>query len=924
MKKLFSLLFPMIAFALGVSAQYSYEIKMENFRQINETQFQWDVSLRKGVGSSDFALYSMQLRWDFNNNIENSGSFESTDLTINSSVTELFQKAGWFQDADFTVIGTSPNRQFNWATTNVPAGGQAVTVIDATWRKVATFNASLRKATFLHNFADVDPMFAFQSSGAQVIVFRCDAYTGTNPTALMSGEVNQLVDPAGRVMTPALGVKVNDRQLAGYYFTGTGNYNIPERWNNITKANSNTVPGASNNAIIAGSATVNDARTVNQLTVATGGYLLLNQAAQLTTGNLHNDNIAGSSGAITLANWNFEGTGSTLPYSADIGISSNVSIAPFNTTAAFDAFYNFAEHGLPNGTRAPFATAWRPGASTGTQKDWRIQISTLGYQNLKLSSKQWSDVNNDWASTGPGPSQFIVQWSVDGTLWTNITGGTVTVANDWTTGVVNNLDLPSNVNNLSTIYIRWLTNSPKASSGYSSIDDIEITGEALPSGIRVQSDVSGTGSLIHTNTGVNATVERYIPGAAWNEWDNGWHFLSSPVVAQPIDPEFTTEPYDLYCWYEAGNEWVNYQATTGTSWATANTISNGHSNNPTNFLVGKSYLVAYDNNVRKSFTGELNVADVSITDLAITGTSSNFRSWHLLGNPYACALTWSTGWTMDHIGGIAQIWNGMNKSYTARDVSESIPATNGFMVQVNAEPGSLTIPATARTHSALPYFKSSGQKIMLTARNIDNPSAQESVVTFNPEATAGFDFEYDGEFLPGYAPLFYSVAGDEHLCFNSLPELEGTTSIPFSFSKNEGSSFSIEATGASSLPMEAWLMDKKTNTDHNLSVDPVYNFTSFPDDDPERFILHFGTLSIVDDPSNTNFTVWYSQGEIHFSSLPQNVLSLSLVDMTGRELVNSGKVESDVVPLGNKFAPGWYLVRITMKDNLVVKKIFIN
>ena len=452
-----------------------------------------------------------------------------------------------------------------------------------------------------------------------------------------------------------------------------------------------------------------------------------------------------------------------------------------------------------------------------------------------------------------------------------------------------------------------------------------LTNGAGSDKLLIKSDASGTGSLIQNTIGVNATMERYIAGADWLTWNDGWHFLSSPVATQAVDPVFTTEPYDFYSWYEPTNEWVNYKNTSGTPWATANTISNGFSNNTANFLIGKGYMAAYDVDQTKSFAGELNVADVPITGLPITGSTGTNRSWHLLGNPFSSALTWSDSWTKTNIAGTAKIWKEINQSYS--DLASSgaaIPATNGFMVQVNTAPGSLTIPASARVHSSQAFYKSSDQKMILTARNLDFGSAQESVVENNPNSTNGFDLEYDGEFLTGYAPLFFSEADNVHLSTNSLPLISSTTEIPFTFVKNEGTNFSIEAVGASTLAPEVWLMDKKTNTDHNLLLNPVYNFTATANDDPNRFVLHFGTVSVVDIKATSEFTVWYNEGRICFSLFPTDIQNLKLMDMAGRELVNISKPTANQVLIGSSFAKACYMVKITMPDAVVVKKIVIN
>ncbi|OQA02105.1 MAG: hypothetical protein BWY70_00133 [Bacteroidetes bacterium ADurb.Bin408] len=113
---------------------------------------------------------------------------------------------------------------------------------------------------------------------------------------------------------------------------------------------------------------------------------------------------------------------------------------------------------------------------------WLIKFKSTGYQNLKLYSKQSS------GGTNPGPKTFKVQYKLPGTsTWVDLPNGTVTCANDWTTGVLNGVDLPAACENQgSNVSIRWIqttnldiNDAPVLATGISKIDDIVITGEII-------------------------------------------------------------------------------------------------------------------------------------------------------------------------------------------------------------------------------------------------------------------------------------------------------------------------------------------------------------------------------------------------------------------------------------------------------------
>ncbi len=438
-------------------------------------------------------------------------------------------------------------------------------------------------------------------------------------------------------------------------------------------------------------------------------------------------------------------------------------------------------------------------------------------------------------------------------------------------------------------------------------------------GLIFQSDNSGTGSLITHSTGVNATFKRYIAAAEWGTWDDGWHNLSSPVAGQAIYPEFVhgyqlgTE--DFYKWDEANNQWISIKNEDGTGWNSNFT--------ETDFAVGTGYLVAYENDVTKNFAGTLNVSDVSISNLGIS--SGDNRSWHLLGNPYSSALTWYSSWTASNIAGTAKIWNEANKSYSDRSSGTVIPATNGFMVQVSGGTGSLTIPKANRTHSTQQFFKSDGDfDLMLTARNLDHPSAQECVIKTHPQAGENFDLEFDSEFLAGFAPVFYAVADNEKLSTNCLPEINYETAIPLTFIKNEGTSFRIEATGIENLPYGAMLLDKQTGVNHNLSSNPEYNFTASNGDAPDRFLLHFGSVGIQEATIDKQIRVFAENGIItvaNNSSTPIKQILIS--DVSGRQLYTGrGSIETQF-SFNFRASTGMYMITFITEKETISKKIFI-
>ena len=178
-----------------------------------------------------------------------------------------------------------------------------------------------------------------------------------------------------------------------------------------------------------------------------------------------------------LAKWTFP-TGNPSDSLADGGLPVNLTkaIRTDGGTSAID----FSKNGLT--TKSAQATGWDNGAMT---KSWLLEISSLGYDHLKISSKQQSGGNN------PGPRDYAIQYRIgSGGSWTDVPNATIVTANDWTTSVVDSVPLPGTCANQPSLFLRWLMTTNTSSTGgtvlatgIDKIDDIYITGKQLSSAV---------------------------------------------------------------------------------------------------------------------------------------------------------------------------------------------------------------------------------------------------------------------------------------------------------------------------------------------------------------------------------------------------------------------------------------------------------
>lgn len=203
-----------------------------------------------------------------------------------------------------------------------------------------------------------------------------------------------------------------------------------------------------------------------------------------------------------LVQWTFP-TGNATDSIADGGIGANLNKA-IHTEGGTSAI-DFTKNG--NTTKAAQATGWDNGTNV---KCWVVNLTTLGYDNIKISSKMQSGGNN------PGPRDYKVQYRI-GTAgtWTDAPGTTIVTANDWSTGVLDSVVLPSECNNQSALYLRWImtsnTNSSGANvgaNGINKIDDIYVSGQVVLSasdkakvdiGLKVSPNPSNGKMVVETN-----------------------------------------------------------------------------------------------------------------------------------------------------------------------------------------------------------------------------------------------------------------------------------------------------------------------------------------------------------------------------------------------------------------------------------------
>lgn len=149
-------------------------------------------------------------------------------------------------------------------------------------------------------------------------------------------------------------------------------------------------------------------------------------------------------------------------------------------------------------TNSANAINWQSGNAT---KYWEIQLSTSGYHSNRISSKQ--------RGSNTAPRDFKLQYKIGaGGTYTDVPGSTITVANNYTSGVLSNLALPAACDNQPLVFLRWIMTSDIAvngtavvTGGSANIDDILIEGR--PATMIAPYDNFNVGNVTSYNVNTN-------------------------------------------------------------------------------------------------------------------------------------------------------------------------------------------------------------------------------------------------------------------------------------------------------------------------------------------------------------------------------------------------------------------------------------
>lgn len=503
----------------------------------------------------------------------------------------------------------------------------------------------------------------------------------------------------------------------------------------------------------------------------------------------------------------------------------------------------------------------------------------------------------------------------------------------------NNPVISSQGNTVSEIKIETGASLTIGSTGNLTVSST-ILNEAGNSGLVINSDTNGTGSLIHHNNGVPATFQRYVSGEPQD-----WQMISAPMNNQAIAGDFTptggddaygdNTRYDFYAWHEPDTSWVYLlNDNQPPTWNTTNGSNN--------YIPGRGYLVSYkDQHPTKSFAGNLNNGQIAVSVTSTAGEATQFGH-NLLGNPYPSSIDWkaANGWNRENListGGGYEIWiwSESNQNYGAYNsasssdngtlgVSRYIAPNQGFFVKA-AQSGTVTMNNSIRVHlGAGNWLKNAStgrnEKINILVESVEDTGRDEVIVEFgHPENAAGARKKFS--FVPS-APALYIPGNEDFYSIRLVGEKEKYAVLPVSFKAGTDGNYKLTADPNFDSFEFLELYDKLTGTRHNLLEQPTYLFQAEPDDRTDRFVLQVVPGNFADPHSSVPVNIFARQKVLHVDMrLLKGQFYCDVYSLSGQKIANKILYGGNVSQISIPVSTSVVVVHISGNEGKMYKKV---
>lgn len=456
-------------------------------------------------------------------------------------------------------------------------------------------------------------------------------------------------------------------------------------------------------------------------------------------------------------------------------------------------------------------------------------------------------------------------------------------------------------------------------------------------GVTLQSDATGTATLLNSGTYTGTINAQQYLGAARN-----W-YVCSPI-SNATSPSTNITRY--YEYVESGDN-ADFSVTGSTDyWKGLNT--------GTTMAVGKGYIAQTSTGTTVQFSGTANNGDI-MTTFDLTRNDAKGKGFNLVGNPYPSYLDWvdvtAANPNLDNTyyyrtknstdAYTFVIWNGAGSSYVVSNgslpvnstVTRYLPPTQAFWVRVKTGTSATKMNFTnaMREHrdDNGNLMKAPGQNTRTNVRlQLQNGTESDELLIYQDAAASNSYDAYDSPKMLNNSttiPDLYCITGDERLVINGLNTFVYNTELPLGFSLNAAATLKFKASELSNMPAgtKLYLRDKQENSETELTPEAEYIFstTSATSNNENRFSLLFKTPGVTTGTTNANnerISVFVNAAN-HITIIAAEKSNYAIYNAMG-QLIENGILNSELETRDSKLAAGVYVVKVDNQSTRVIIK----
>ncbi|MCF6366455.1 MAG: T9SS type A sorting domain-containing protein [Bacteroidales bacterium] len=454
------------------------------------------------------------------------------------------------------------------------------------------------------------------------------------------------------------------------------------------------------------------------------------------------------------------------------------------------------------------------------------------------------------------------------------------------------------------------------------------------SGIIIESDTSGDGSLISNSPNINATVKRYIAG-------NRWYYLSSPIDAAPVSLFNTNN----LLWWDASIEWTGVGDYTPWKGVSDTSLQNA---------TGYAYYF-YEDTIE--YKGNINVGNYTITLRTSATGLSDYQGWNLIGNPYTSILDWDVLVADGAVPADAEdaiyffdddAGDGSQNNYRyyvpstggtygvgTADATGKIPLGQAFFIKTNTDNVNLTINNTYRNHNTQAFYKNKTLEI-IKLQITGNNKSDELIYRIVKDASPYFDGKYDAiKLFSGNEDIpqiySYNKENDEKIAINSIPAINKDTKLFIGFKAPAGQySINIQDFTLPDTDGKLYLFDSYLKNYIDIIQNKEYTFEHQGGENNDRFVLTYkNTYSDISDYDLNEIKIYPNPAKDFLNVkyinnyLSEETKTIEILSVTGKTVYSSELNNKTTTINLRNFSDGIWFLKLTDSNNKTYTEKFI-